>query len=730
MRSLSMFYSLFSLFLIPFVTLLSSLHAVTVSDESGLETAIKGYSEDTTIEFTGDITYNKPFRPLNADNVLDSKDKSLTIDGRDLKLISTAPSGGQNPPGFFVRGYDSESVRKTKKITIKNLTIENAVARGGDGGDGGKINDRGGAGGGGLGAGGGLFVHEGGRVVLENVHFKSCEASGGKGGDAVPPTGGNAALQRGGGGGGGSLRGGKGGSASGNNTGGVNFIGGSGAGFDCDGAQHTSPRENGGGGCGGSGFADRTGKGKGGTGSLGGGGGGGGGHDGGSNEQADSGNLKKAGAGGAGSGEDGKSIEDDATTGGNGGDGVGEDGSTITGGTGGSDYGGGGSGASKASGPVPGGGTGAGAGGSSRSISGPPERKIDGGGGGGAAGDSTGSTRLTGGKEAFVGGKGGDGGSGFGGGGGGHPSGNNVVNKNTGGNGGDGGFGGGGGSGGVGWKIRGSGGKGGFGAGGGGAGGTSTTANPQASTGGNGGDGGFGAGGGGGSCGMTKLTTAGAGGNMGGKGGFGAGAGGAGGNFAGSKVGKQTSVYGGGDGGCATGDGGGGGGGAALGGAIFLQEGAELTVKGDLTFEGSQITFGGSGKGGGTDPDVRTPDQTKGSGIQQGTDIFMMSGSTLIFDSSKEITIGSKIESNKKAAGGGKKDEGGITKKGTGKLVLSGGLSGANTYTGKTTLKEGTLEITKPANLGVTGSKEGTELNLDGGTLLIGGSLAFDYEQV
>jgi hypothetical protein len=72
--------------------------------------------------------------------------------------------GGGSQRGLFV--YSGT-------VNIKNLTIENMVARGGNGGTG--------AGGGGAGLGGGLFVGANGKVTLNNVTFDNDQAVGGSG---------------------------------------------------------------------------------------------------------------------------------------------------------------------------------------------------------------------------------------------------------------------------------------------------------------------------------------------------------------------------------------------------------------------------------------------------------------------------------------------------------------------------------------------------------------------
>ncbi len=126
---------------------------------------------------------------------------TLTIDGQGAAL-----DGGGAHRGLFVYSGD---------VTIENLTIQNAVASGGNGADGGS---------GGAGLGGGLFVAgpnltngnyspktAGGNVTLGNVSFKNDSAVGGGGsvssntyGGGGGGLGGDGAFgQRGGGGGGG-----------------------------------------------------------------------------------------------------------------------------------------------------------------------------------------------------------------------------------------------------------------------------------------------------------------------------------------------------------------------------------------------------------------------------------------------------------------------------------------------------------------------------------------------
>ncbi len=181
-------------------------------------------------------------------------------------------------------------------------------------------------------------------------------------------------------------------------------------------------------------------------------------------------------------------------------------------------------------------------------------------------------------------------------------------------------------------------------------------------------NGGFGGGGGGGSgdvsAGQTRPGGAGSFGgggggssSIGGKGGFGGGGGS-------GTSGAQGGGFGGGNGssGMAAG-----GGGAGMGGAIFIQDGGTLKVTGGGVTLANSVTMGGSGH------------QT---GQTYGTDIFLMSGGTIDFENLMNMqTLTNPIESDQGAGGG----------TGGGVNVTSAALtlSGANTYTGLTTVGNG-----------------------------------------
>lgn len=355
-----------------------------------------------------------------------------------------------------------------------------------------------------------------------------------------------------------------------------------------------------------------------------------------------------------------------------------------------------------------------GVGGSGLTSGGSPSGNFGGGGGGGGSYNASGGGGTQG------------GGIGPGGGGGNAaavaPNGNNGggVTGGSGGNGSTGsgnaepggaGFlqGGGGGGGGTGSSGH-NGGQGGAGAlfGGGGGGGFGFLEN-----GGNGGSGGeFGGGGGGGTG--SQI------GGIGGIGGFGAGGGGGSDSLFGTTPSGGSSVFGGGAGGNGSQNptaapsigGGGGGGGSGLGGALFIDKSATLTLKDSISFSGNSVV-GGTGGPNGSGASPGNP------GGAFGEDIFLSSGGTLVIDISSPFTISSDIESDQGAGGG---TGGGLIKKGSSTLTLSG----ANTYTGTTVVSKGTLALSNESSIGGTGASL-TLGGEDSVTLsLLGSSLTFD----
>lgn len=322
-----------------------------VTDSASFVTAIASAGNGDTITILNDFTMQARVAPISS---------NVAIVGGG----HTIDANGAFRPFFVNSGT----------VSISDLTIANGLAKGGDGGVGLA------AGGGGLGAGGAIFVNSGANVSLANVSVTGSQAVGGNGGVANGTAGGT--------GGGGGL-GGNGGSA----TTGTSFSAGGGGGLLGNGGD--SPAGATGGGGGGGVF-------NGGAGSGGGGGGGGGGATGaGSDASAGTG-----GTGGAGGGADGGDI-------------FGAGGNSTTFGGGG---GGGGSGSHGGNGGPGGGGGGAGNG----STHGGAGGAFGGGGGGyvgnggaGGFGGGGGSGVITGGQGGFGGGGGGGTSAGSGGTGGG-----------------------------------------------------------------------------------------------------------------------------------------------------------------------------------------------------------------------------------------------------------------------------------------------------------------------
>lgn len=352
-----------------------------------------------------------------------------------------------------------------------------------------------------------------------------------------------------------------------------------------------------------------------------------------------------------------------------------------------------------------------------------------------------------GGSANFNGHSGGGGGGGFGGGNGG----NALTSVTTGGgggghsNGGDGGTDGsidgsngvyfGGGGGGAGINFMASGGKGGSantfvggaqsdGNGGGGAGdsqnGNDATGSGGSGMPGNGGDGIgadllFGGGGGGGASSDTGFVASGAGaggggggtmnlggaggilggggGGIGGEGGFGSGGGG---GIAGGTGGGGFGA-GGGNGGSDSGAVAAGGGGSGLGGAIFIQSGASLTIVDAAQISGNLAIAGV----GGTSNTTNSGYVAAGDGAALGYDIFMREQGSITFDLSNTLTIATPIEGDQT---NGPNTTGGLQKIGNGTLKLNG----ANTYSGLTTVDGGTLNLNGSVIGSVIVGAEGT----------------------
>lgn len=217
-----------------------------------------------------------------------------------------------------------------------------------------------------------------------------------------------------------------------------------------------------------------------------------------------------------------------------------------------------------------------------------------------------------------------------------------------------------------------------FGAGGGG-GGASESGFPGAI--------GVGAAGGGGG----SNYSGGAGGILGGGGGGGVGAFGGAGGFGAGGGGAATGGTGGGGFGAGGGNGasnpsaiGGGGGGSGLGGAIFIQSNARLTIVDAPQISGNSAIAGiGGSSTNAADAGYVAP----GDGVAMGDDIFLRQGGSLIFNLGNILTLSIPIEGDSLTTP--LDDSGFLIKRGIGTLKLNG----INTYVGQTTIEQGTLQL-------------------------------------
>ncbi|NGX60373.1 MAG: hypothetical protein KR126chlam3_01546, partial [Chlamydiae bacterium] len=150
-------------------SLWSGTLTVTNMNDTGagsLRDAITNASSGDSIVFDtgGTITLDSPLPKIDKNLSINGSGQTITIDGVDTYRPFTIISG---------------------TVEIKNLTIEDGLAKGGDGGNGGleSPDARGGGAGGGLGAGGAIFANEGVNLTVEKITFQSGKAEGGDGGD-------------------------------------------------------------------------------------------------------------------------------------------------------------------------------------------------------------------------------------------------------------------------------------------------------------------------------------------------------------------------------------------------------------------------------------------------------------------------------------------------------------------------------------------------------------------
>ncbi|WP_421707960.1 autotransporter domain-containing protein [Algihabitans sp.] len=668
-----------------------------VANEAELRTAIftanRNADPANTINITGNIALTQSLPMIT---------RSLNVNGNNNTIDAQ-----NNGRVFFIQAGTAN---------ISNVTIDNALAQGGNGGDSAGTDSTGG--GGGLGAGAAVFVNAGANVTVSNVTLGTAAARGGDGGLA---SGGGGV--RGGGGGGGGL-----GGDGGNGIVAAGLTGGAAGGGGYEGAGGDGGSAGGAGGGGGEFGAGGAG---GGGGVFGVGGGGGGGQQGdggvgGVGGVTSDGVIPGAGGGGGGGATD---------------DGTGGSGGLATGdGAGGGDQGGAGGGGG-ASG-LPGRNAAADLGGGGGGGSGLGADNTGGDGGAGGFSGGGGGAGRAGGDRA--GGNGGNGGIGGGGGGGGE------TTRSLGGNGGD--FGGGGGSragaiGGhptVGDPTPNIGGSGGFGGGGGGGGGT----------GGIGGRGGFGGGGGGGT-----IGGGGAGGSFAGRGGSDISADGGGGAALGGAIfvrdgGRLTVV----DGdfvgtygvtGGATGGNGGATAGQAQGRKIFLHDTASTDLRvtsgsrslsgadalagdgtliksgdgtlaidsananflGNVTLDGGTLSLGDSNALG------SAAITTKGSTVAYDDGIALTNSITVESDSTQlQVAAGTATQAGDITESGGSRP---LEKTGDGTLILTGNAE----HNGGTTVSAGTLQLgasERLADRGALAVAAGATFDLDGHDETIG----------
>ena len=324
------------------VTEAPNLVVTTTSDEvnasDGQTSLREAITYANTLTERADITFNIPGGgtiALAAQNAAGARmlpiltnPNGITIDGANGGQGAIAIDGGSTSDTtgdrvFFIGVSDGEAAATTgfgslvattaTQWAIRNLTIQNGNARGGNGGSGTV------RGGGGAGLGGGVFVNAG-ALTLDSVDFLSCRAVGGSTGSS--PSG----FDSGGGGLGGN--GGAGGSSG--------RSGGGGFGIGADGGTNFSAGQPGfytGAAAGGAGSG-------GGIGGIHGGGAGSGGNGGGGGVGGGAGTTGAGGAGGFGGGGGGGFFAASTGAGGAGGFGGGGGGSNISGGNGG--FGGGG----------------------------------------------------------------------------------------------------------------------------------------------------------------------------------------------------------------------------------------------------------------------------------------------------------------------------------------------------------------------------------------------------
>ncbi|NGX43845.1 MAG: hypothetical protein K1060chlam3_00001, partial [Candidatus Anoxychlamydiales bacterium] len=138
-----------------------SIINVTTTDEL-IDAINTANSVPDSIQFTANITLTKPLPAIT---------NTYTIDGDDGTARTL--DGASTFRGFIIVGSGNSP-------TIQDLKIQNTKALGGTGGT--PSNKEGGSGGGGLGAGGAIYVGDSASVTLSNITYDLNNATGGDGG--------------------------------------------------------------------------------------------------------------------------------------------------------------------------------------------------------------------------------------------------------------------------------------------------------------------------------------------------------------------------------------------------------------------------------------------------------------------------------------------------------------------------------------------------------------------
>ncbi|MGB0371825.1 MAG: LamG-like jellyroll fold domain-containing protein [Opitutales bacterium] len=124
-----------------------------------------------TLSFQNDIILDRKIYPVQRSVTIEGN--GFTLDGQDLYhglFLLGDFTGGRSSP---LPGSDPEAAPQDMQVTVRNLTIQNCLSKGGDGFEGG---------GGGAGLGGAIFVNEGIELVISGVVLEGNKAEGGQGG--------------------------------------------------------------------------------------------------------------------------------------------------------------------------------------------------------------------------------------------------------------------------------------------------------------------------------------------------------------------------------------------------------------------------------------------------------------------------------------------------------------------------------------------------------------------